>query len=289
MASVFPGRVQKISVNAGLGCPNRDGRLSTLGCLYCNNASFNPSYAHVGGKSITRQLEEGIPFFEKKKKAWGYLAYFQSFSNTYGEDEKLIGLYEEALAYPGIKGLVIATRPDCISPVILDYFRTRFGKDAEPQHPYLLVETGIESTNDLTLQRINRGHDWECAKKAVNALADAGIDVGAHLILGLPGETEDDFFMHIARINELPLKTLKLHQLQIIKGTPMAQMYMDDPASFRLFSAGEYASLVARIIKQIRPEIALDRFVSESPAGMVIAPNWGIKPVEFQQILDKLL
>ena len=270
----FPGRVQKIPVNAGLGCPGR--------CAYCNNASFQPSYARG---SISSQLEAGVRFCSKKAAQGGYLAYFQSFSNTYGPTEKLISLYEEALSFPGIVGLVIATRPDCLQPDLLDWFENRFGRKAPENHPFLLMEIGIESTKDETLEVISRGHDFRCSQDAVRELDSRGILVGAHLILGLPGEGPEDFAEHARRLSELPLSTLKLHQLQIIKGTPLADMYLADMSSIHPFTVEEYSDAVRNFVKELRPDIALDRFVSEAPRDMVLAPSWGLKPSEFASLL----
>ena len=288
LSGVFPGRVIKIAVNAGLGCPNRDGTLGRDGCIYCNNLSFNPSYAADDTTgSITAQLEKGVRFNNRKGECYGYLAYFQSFTNTYGATDRLIKLYEEALSFPGVKGLVIATRPDCIKPDLADWFEHRFGRKAPSGHPHLLVETGIESTLDRTLQLINRHHTYQCAVDCINDLNERGIDTGAHLILGLPGETVQDFMTHAERISSLPVKTLKLHQLQVVKGTALARMYEKDP--FKLFTPQEYAQVVARFIKTARKDIAYDRFVSETPKDMLIAPSWGLKPQAFNHTVDQLL
>lgn len=284
IASVIPGKVRKISVNAGLGCPNRDGTVGSGGCIFCNNDAFCPRYTQ-GLHGITEQIEEGIRFTANKGRADSYLVYFQSFSNTYGPTDKLVSLYEEALAFPGVAGLVIATRPDCLADDLLDYFEGRFGRKAPDGHPFLLVELGVESTNDNTLKTINRGHDYACAVAAVNALAERGTAVGAHLILGLPGENEDDWMEHARRISELPITTLKLHQLQIIKGTALERMYADNPGIVSLPTAEEYAASVRRFIAALRDGIYLDRFVSETPRDMVIAPSWGLKPSEFQKLL----
>ena len=295
-AGFFPGKVQKIAVNAGLGCPNRDGTIGSGGCIYCNNAAFNPRYAYENGMdplgdavpgSITRQLQKGVEFFATKGTPYAYLAYFQSYTNTYGPTDKLIALYEEALSFPGVAGLVIATRPDCLAPDLLDYFQRRFGNLA-PQSgkPFLLVELGIESTNDETLRRINRGHDFASAVEAADQLHSRGIQLGAHLILGLPGETHQDFMAHARRISQLPVSTLKLHQLQVIKGTQLERMYAADPSAFHLFTPQEYAAVVKDFVACLRPDIALDRFVSESPKSLLVAPAWGLNPNEFSKLLD---
>jgi len=282
-ADVFPGKkIRKVPVDAALGCPGR--------CSYCNNASFSPAYADLRSSSITQQLRSGIEFTSVKGKADAYLAYFQSYTNTYSDTEKLIAMYREALQYPGVVGLDIATRPDCLKPDLLDWFEENFGTGASSKkRPYLLMEIGIESTCDKTLERIRRGHDFDCAARAVRELARRGIDVGAHLIVGLPGEQESDFIDHARRVSELPVKTLKLHQLQIIKGTPMAEQYKADPSAFRCLDVHEYARIVVRMLRELRPDIALDRFVSQAPKDMVIAPSWGLKPEEFNRILREYL
>lgn len=283
-SGIFPGKVQKLAINANLGCPNRDGTIGRDGCSYCCNASFTPSYTHG---SIREQIEAGKKFYAPKGPVWGYLAYFQSFTGTYGPADKLIPLYEEALSCEGTAGLVIATRPDCIGNELLDYFRLRFGKDAPERHPFLLVEIGVESTLDRTLEAVGRGHSWECARNAIQALDAAGIPVGAHLIIGLPGETMEDFILHARRISDLPVSTLKLHQLQILKGTAMAGRYASHPEEFELMTPESYAAVITRMLEVLRSDIALDRFVSESPKEMVIAPSWGLKPAEFARILDE--
>ena len=278
LSGVFPGRVIKIAVNAGLGCPNR-GR-----CIYCNNLAFNPSYAATDTSgSITAQLEKGVKFNSRKGDCYGYLAYFQSYTNTYGPTDKLIELYEEALQFPGVKGLVIATRPDSIKPDLADWFELRFGRKAPAGHPHLLIEIGIESTLDRTLELINRNHTYQCAVDCINDLNERGIDTGAHLILGLPGETHQDWMAHAERISALPIKTLKLHQLQVVKGTALARMYEKEP--FKLFTAQEYAQVVSNFIKTARKDLYYDRFVSETPKDMLIAPAWGLKPQEFNRLL----
>ena len=289
LSGVFPGRVIKIAVNAGLGCPNRDGTLGREGCIYCNNKSFNPSYAanDLSG-SITAQLEKGVKFNSRKGECYGYLAYFQSYTNTYGPTDKLIELYEEALRYPGVKGLVIATRPDSIKPDLADWFELRFGRKAPTEHPHLLVEIGIESTMDRTLKLINRHHTYQCAVDSINDLNERGIDTGAHLILGLPGETEQDFLTHAERISALPIKTIKLHQLQVVKGTALARMYEQDPSAIRLFNTPqEYAAVVKDFIVRARNDLYYDRFVSETPKDMLIAPAWGIKPQDFMSFITQ--
>lgn len=274
----FPFRVQKISVDAAFSCPNRDGRLSLGGCTFCDNKTFNPSYCDRG-KSITRQLEEGKAFFAKKYPEMKYLAYFQAYSNTYAPLEELKRKYEEALAVDDVVGLVIGTRPDCVSDEALDYLQQL------NQRTFLIVEYGIESANDNTLRRISRGHTFDCSRQAIIKAHQRGIITCGHIILGLPGEDEEEMLHQASTISQLPLDILKLHQLQIIKGTPLAKEYEAHP--FHVFSAEEYVNLVIRYVSQLRNDLVLERFVSQSPPNMVIAPKWGLKNHEFTDLLNK--
>lgn len=274
----FPFRVQKISVDAAFSCPNRDGRLSLGGCTFCDNKTFNPSYCDRG-KSITQQLEEGKAFFAKKYPEMKYLAYFQAYSNTYAPLEELKRKYEEALAVDDVVGLVIGTRPDCVSDEALDYLQQL------NQRTFLIVEYGIESANDNTLRRINRGHTFDCSRQAIIKAHQRGIITCGHIILGLPGEDEEEMLHQASTISQLPLDILKLHQLQIIKGTHLAKEYEAHP--FHVFSAEEYVNLVIRYVSQLRNDLVLERFVSQSPPNMVIAPKWGLKNHEFTDLLNK--
>lgn len=274
----FPFRVQKISVDAAFSCPNRDGRLSLGGCTFCDNKTFNPSYCDRG-KSITQQLEEGKAFFAKKYPEMKYLAYFQAYSNTYAPLEELKRKYEEALAVDDVVGLVIGTRPDCVSDEALDYLQQL------NQRTFLIVEYGIESANDNTLRRINRGHTFDCSRQAIIKAHQRGIITCGHIILGLPGEDEEEMLRQASTISQLPLDILKLHQLQIIKGTPLAKEYEAHP--FHVFSAEEYVNLVIRYVSKLRNDLVLERFVSQSPPNMVIAPKWGLKNHEFTDLLNK--
>lgn len=277
----FDCKVQKISLNAGFTCPNRDGTVGYGGCTYCNNQTFNPEYCRTE-KSVTEQLEEGKHFFAHKYPDMKYLAYFQAYTNTYGGLEELKRKYEEALAVDGVVGLVIGTRPDCMPDSLLDYL------DGLNRRTFLLVEYGIESTLDRTLRRINRGHTWQTTVDAVNRTAARGILTGGHVILGLPGETEDDMLRQAADISSLPLSTLKLHQLQLIRGTRMAHEYEEAPADFHLYEdVDSYIGLVIGYIQRLRPDLVLERFVSQSPKSLLIAPDWGLKNYEFNHRLQK--
>lgn len=276
----FPYKVQKISLNAGFTCPNRDGSKGYGGCTYCNNQTFNPEYCHTE-KSVRLQLEEGKRFFAHKYPEMKYLAYFQAYTNTYGELESLKRKYEEALAVDDVVGLVIGTRPDCMPDELLRYL------EEINRHTFLIVEYGIESTCDETLRRINRGHTFSATADAVERTAARGILTGGHVILGLPGETHPDIVAQAATLSRLPLTTLKMHQLQLIRGTRMAHEYAQCPGDFHLFDVEEYIDLVMDYIEHLRPDLVLERFVSQSPKELLIAPDWGLKNYEFNHRLQK--
>ena len=278
----FPYKVQKISLHAGFTCPNRDGTVGWGGCTYCNNQTFNPDYCQQE-KSITLQLEEGKRFFAHKYPEMKYLAYFQAYTNTYGQLEELRRKYEEALSVDDVVGIVIGTRPDCLPPALLDYL------EQLSRHTFLLVELGIESTDDATLRRINRGHTFADTQRAVGQLASRGILCGGHLIFGLPGDTHASLLAQATHINRLPLHTLKMHQLQLIRGTRMAAEYAAAPHEFHLFGVEEYVELVVDYIQHLRPDLVLERFVSQSPKELLIAPDWGLKNYEFNHRVQKRL
>ena len=276
----FPFKVQKISINAGFTCPNRDGSIGYGGCTYCNNQTFNPAYCHTD-KSVGQQLEEGKRFFSRKYPDMKYLAYFQAYTNTYAELEGLKGKYEEALSVDGVVGLVIGTRPDCMPDPLLRYL------EELNKHTFLLVEYGIETTRDVTLKRINRGHTYADTVETVNRTAACGILTGGHVILGLPGETHDEIIAQAAELSRLPLTTLKMHQLQLIRGTKMAREFECRPEDFHLFSVDEYIDLVIDYVEHLRPDLILERFVSQSPKELLIAPDWGLKNYEFTARVQK--
>lgn len=268
----FPFRVQKLSIDAGFSCPNRDGSKGRGGCIFCDNRTFNPSYCD-GGKNIRQQVADGKRFFSHKYPDMRYIAYFQAFTNTYAPLDKLRRLYEEALCCDGVVGLTIGTRPDCVSDELLDYL------ERLSSQTFVCVEYGIESANDDTLRHINRGHDFACSRRAVSATAERGIVTGGHIIIGLPGEDRTETLRQAPLISALPLTMLKMHQLQVIRGTRLAEQYAAHP--FHLYSVDEYIALVADYIQLLRPNLVLERFVSQSPADMVVAPNWGLKNYEF--------
>ena len=278
----FAERVQKISINAGFTCPNRDGSKGNGGCTYCNNQTFSPEYCKPD-KTVSEQVKEGIDFFHHKYKAQHYLAYFQSYTNTYDSLDKLKIIYEEALSFPAVIGLVVGTRPDCVNVGLLDYFAQLAKKY------YVMIEYGIESTNDETLKFINRGHDFACAENAIRETAKRGIRTGAHIILGLPGESRETILSHADKLSELPIDTLKIHQLQLVRGTKMAQQYAEHPEWFNLYSADEYIDLVIDFLEKLNPDIAVERFVSQSPKELLLAPEWGLKNFEFTAKIEKKL
>jgi uncharacterized protein len=280
LKSQFPFKIQKISVNAGFTCPNRDGNIGIGGCTYCNNQTFNPEYCD-NKKSISSQLKSGKLFFSKKYPEMKYLAYFQAYTNTYGDIKMLKSMYEEALAEKDIVGIVIGTRPDCVTDELLDYLEELNSKT------FLIMEYGIESANDLTLKRINRGHDFECSINAIEKTKNRRIITGGHIILGLPGEDENESIRQASIISNLKLDILKIHQLQIIKGTKMATEYQVHP--FHLYTADEYVNLITKYIQYLRRDLVLERFVSQSPKKLLIAPDWGLKNYEFTNKLRNQL
>lgn len=280
----FGRRMQKLSVDAGFTCPNRDGTLGSGGCTFCCNAAFTPSYCSAQ-KSITQQIEEGIEFHARRyREAQRYLVYFQSFSNTYAPIEVLRDRYEEALAHPLVEGLVIGTRPDCVDPQKLDYL----AKLAE-RH-YVAIEYGIESVWDESLRRIGRGHDFATAERAVQMSAERGLQVGGHFILGLPDESEERIVEGIERINRLPLTTVKFHQLQLFRGTAMAAEYDAHPERFRFWTVESYIDFVVDLMQRLRPDLVVERFASEAPPRFHHGPNWGlVRNEQLWAMLEKRL
>lgn len=273
-------KAQKLSVDAGLTCPNRDGTLGRGGCTFCDNRTFNPAYCRQGG-SITDQLEAGKRFFSRKYPTMKYLAYFQSYSNSYGTLSHLKELYEEALRVPDVVGLVIGTRPDCMPEALLEYL------EELNRRTFLLVEYGVESANEETLVRVNRGHTFAQARECIIRTAQRGIRVGVHMILGFPWETRSELIRQAQLIASLPITTLKLHQLQVIKGTQLAREYELHP--WPLPTAEEYVDLVLEYISHLPSSLVLERFVSQSPPEYVIAPRWGLKNHEFSALVKKAI
>ena len=277
-------RLQKIVLDAGFTCPNRDGKVGRGGCSYCDNAAFHPSYS-TPGKSLHQQIDEGIGFHKVRYRTTEhYLAYFQSYSNTYAPLERLRTLYEEALSHPQVVGIVVGTRPDCVDEEKLDYLA-----ELSKRH-VVILELGIESCYDVTLERINRGHDFATARRAVKMAAERGLDVGVHFILGLPGETRKMMLDSCQLINDLPVRSVKFHQLQIVKGTRMEKEYADCPQDFIRFSLEEYLDFFVDMLERLRPDIYIERFVGEVPPRFVNETPWGlIRNVELLRLLERRL
>lgn len=274
LSKYFDGKVQKVSVHAGFTCPNRDGTKGVGGCTYCNNQTFNPEYCNPK-LGIRKQLEDGIRFFARKYPTMRYLAYFQAYTNTYGELEQLMNMYEEALSVDGVVGIVIGTRPDCMPPALLDHI------ERLSRQTFVMVEYGIESANDDTLLRINRGHDFATTKDAILRTHERGVLVGGHLILGLPGENHEELMRQAEAIASLPLNMVKLHQLQLIRGTRMAREYELYPEQFHLYTVDEYIDLAIDYIERLPSTMVIERFISQSPRSLLIAPDWGLKNYQF--------
>ena len=283
LSEYFEFKVQKIAIDAGFTCPNRDGSKGTGGCIYCTNKAFNPRYCDAA-MGVTAQIDAGKQFWDQKYQDMRYLAFFQAHTSTYAPLPVLRSRYEEALAVDGVVGLVIATRPDCVDDELLGYLAKL------KQRTFVMLEFGVESLQDETLQRINRCHDAACVLDAINRSAAQGIPIGVHLILGLPGETRAQMLATVDSMTALPISTIKFHQLQVLRGTCLAQMIeRGDDCEIMHWSAEEYAQFCAEIIAHIPKHIAIERLVSESPSDMLISPRWGLKPQEFRALLQQYL
>ena len=297
----FGGRVQKISIDAGFSCPNRDGKISTGGCTFCSNDAFNPSYCRPE-KSIKQQIEEGIEFHQRRyRRASKYLAYFQPFSNTYKPLEELKKIYAEALGpidsihphpytrndmgseaieTPRVIGIVIGTRPDLVDEALLQYLN-----EIQQTH-YVMLEYGVESVYDETLKRVNRGHGFATAERAIRMTADYGIPCGAHFIFGLPGESKTMMLDTAAVISLLPLTTVKFHQLQIFKGTAMTEEYHEHPEHFHLFDLEEYIDFVIDFAERLNPDIVIERFAGEVPPRYLVSEPW--MKLRYDEVLSRI-
>ena len=325
----YGARLQKVVIDAGFTCPNRDGSISRGGCTFCDNAAFHPGYS-TPGKSIAEQIDEGVEFHRGRYRRVGaYLAYFQSYSNTYASLDRLREVYLAALAHPSVVGIVIGTRPDCVDEEKLDFLsdlasgrvlpgwertlRRESGSSVGApgggtcgcasgggaatseetltlKAPVVIVEYGVESCYDRTLERVNRGHDFACARKAIEETAARGLDCGAHFILGLPGETPEMMLEGCAEINSLPLTTVKFHQLQIVRGTAMEREYARVPEDFHRFTLEEYIDFFTSMLERLRPDLCIERFAGEVPPRFVTETPWGlIRNVELIRLLEKRL
>lgn len=276
----FPGvKVQKISVNAGFSCPNRDGTLGIGGCSYCRNDSFSPSYCQ-SADTIAVQIKKGKDFFSRKYPEMKYLAYFQSYTNTFGKNrEELADLYQEAIGCNDIVGLAIGTRPDTLPDEIVDLLAEINGSVP------VFLEIGAETSNDETLRLINRHHSWHDVEKAVERASTKGIHCGLHLIAGLPGEDRSQILQNVDRSCSLPIETLKLHQLQILRGTPLSRQWKNGDIEVSPFRLEEYLDLCEEIISRVPEKIIIERFLAQSPPFLVEAPKWGLKNYQFANLL----
>lgn len=284
MQEIFPGgKLQKISVNAGFSCPNRDGTISRGGCIYCLNESFTPSYC-MKPTGVSDQLEEGIKFFSRKYPSMKYLAYFQSFTNTHAPISELAPLYEEAIGNPLVAGLIVGTRPDSLPDATVKLL-----SELNSRKP-VFIELGAETSHDSTLRLINRGHDWNCVEQTVGRLAEAGLShIGLHLICGLPGEDEEKFLGTIRKAVALRIESLKIHHLQVLKGTPLSRIVSEGKVSVWRFDMEEYLDICVKAIGIIPRRICVERFLASAPPDMVESPRWGIKNFEFTNLLLKRL
>lgn len=282
LCQLYGHKVQKLNVNAGFTCPNRDGTKGLGGCTYCNNASFTPSFGRAS-VSVTQQLLDAKKFYAGKYSDMKYVAYFQSFTNTYAPVDRLRELYTEALKVDDIVGLVISTRPDCLSDEVIELLQCFDGEYK------VIVEIGVESSHDRTLELINRCHSWRCAQDAINRVVQRGLTVGVHLILGLPGETEDDMMTTVDEVAKLPVSTIKFHQLQVLRGTKFAQQWERGELTIIDWTAQEYANLCQRIVSRLPEKIVIERMVSTAPSDLLLHPKWGLKPAQFREVFEKNL
>ncbi len=276
----FGGRVQKVVVDAGFTCPNRDGFKGTGGCTYCDNDAFNPSYCNPQ-EDLHEQISKGIRFHAVRyRRAERFLVYFQPYSNTHGPLEKLKPLFERALSYPGVAGIVLGTRPDCMDMEKLAYLRVL------SQSYFVQVEYGIESCHDRTLERINRGHLFDISREMIRKTHDAGITTGAHMIFGLPGENEDEMLAEAEILSELPIDTIKFHQLQIVKRTRMEQEFMEDPSQFVQFTLDGYIDFIIRFLERLNPAIVVERFSGEVPPRLLNHISWDL--IRYDEVLRRI-
>ena len=277
------GRLQKVSIDAGFTCPNRDGSLGVGGCSFCNNEGFSPSYL-LEQRDILKQIDTGIEFMRRRyPRTKSFLAYFQSYSNTYGDLERLRKIYDIALSHPDITGIVIGTRPDCLPDEVLDYLADLSTRTL------VELEIGIESCNDEVLRECLRGHDFACTQDAIRRAAQRGLFITGHLLLGLPLETQESLIAGAKEIATLPLDALKFHQLQIVRGTRLANQYRANPESISLLDPASYQDAVIDILEYLPPEFKIQRLGSEVPPNVLVSPDWGFRLSRFPEMLEKRL
>jgi radical SAM protein (TIGR01212 family) len=281
LKNIFGTRIQKLTIDAGFTCPNRDGTVGINGCTYCDNDAFNPSYC-MPQKSVLQQIEEGIEFHKNRyRRAEGYLAYFQAYSNTYASLEKLKMLYQQAIEHQQVKGIVVGTRPDCLEEAKLDFFEELSRK------MFVSIEVGIETIHDDSLKLINRGHNFQCAVDALQRIKKRNLHAGAHFIFGLPNETPEMWLEDVKIINHLPLNSIKFHQLQIIKGTQMEKQYLATPNLFYSFTMETYIMFIVDFVEKLNPFFAIERFAGEVPPRFLTVNHWGT--IRYDVVLQKIV
>ncbi len=280
MQELFPGiKVQKLSIDAGFTCPNRDGSIGRGGCIYCNNASFTPGYCSPHDP-VEVQIEKGKAFFRRKYPEMKYLAYFQSYTNTFGKSSSdLLAMYRKAAATDDVVGVIIGTRPDCLPDDLVEELA-----DLNREKP-VIVEIGAETSFDETLRLINRNHTWSQVGEAVKGLYEKGIRTGVHLIAGLPNETDEDVLETVREACRLPIESIKMHQLQIVKGTTLLEKWQTGEIEVKPFSLDDYVDLCVKIVKEVPRNICIERFLASSPPEMVVVPRWGLKNYQFTNLL----
>ena len=265
MRTEFGFTVYKVNVDAGFTCPNRDGTLGLSGCIYCNNDSFRPNSCQPT-LSLAEQIGNGINHIRKRYKANKFIVYFQPYTNTYAPLETLRGLYTEALNQPDIIGLAIGTRPDAV-----DEEKIRMLGEFAEKH-FILIEYGLQSIYDKSLSFINRGHDYANFLKAIHMTKDRGINIGAHIIAGFPTEMREEMLAMAEEISSLPIRFLKVHQLQVVRDTPLADMYKETP--FYTFGYEEYLEFIVDFIERTSPDIVFQRLFATAPDSILVAPDW---------------
>ncbi len=280
LRSIFGCRVQKITIDAGLSCPNRNGTISTGGCIYCN-ALGSGTGAHAKGLSVTDQIIQGKRALSKRYKAKKFIAYFQSFSNTYGPFDRLKNLYEQALAIENVVGLSIGTRPDCVDEPILELLQ------GYADNYLVWIEYGLQSANDSTLAFINRGHDVKCFKKAVLATKNRGIKICAHVILGLPNEKKAHLLETARVISDMGIDGIKIHLLYVVRGTTLDKLYA--AGEYRCLEQQQYADLVCDFLEHIPKNMVIQRLTGDPHPEELVAPMWALKKTENMALIKETL
>ena len=272
--------MQRISVDAGFSCPNRDGSLDTAGCIYCGGHGSG-SYGIRRELDIAGQLEDGKEVMRRKYRADKFIAYFQAYSNTYAPVSELRSLYEEALSVSDIVGMIVATRPDCLADDVLDYLAELH------QRCYLWLEIGLQSIQGKTLNWINRRHDHACSISAIERAKERGLRICAHVILGLPGESREEMLETVQELNRLEVDGVKLHLLHVMKGTRLAEMY--EKGEVHLLDRDSYAGLACDFLERLDARILIHRLTGDGGHDNLIAPLWSLKKFEVLNLIDSEL